>query len=250
MDKPATKGVEGARRLRGHDPEETRRNIIEVAMREFAENGLAGARIDEIAERTRSSKRMIYYYFTDKEGLYLRCLEEAYRVVRSGETRLKLEHLAPLEGLRRLVEFTFDHHNSHPDFIRMVMIENVHRADYLKRSQAIRQLNATAIDNLARLYERGLADGSFRAGLKPLDLHWQISALCFFNVSNRATFGAIFGVKLGSAREQQQRRAQVVDLITAYVRTPQAEAPPSRRARRGLRQETEATLPGGKTAGG
>jgi AcrR family transcriptional regulator len=191
-------------------------------MREFAANGLAGARIDEIAERTLSSKRMIYYYFTDKEGLYLRCLEEAYRVVRSGETKLELEHLAPIDGLRRLVEFTFDHHNSHPDFIRMVMNENVHRAEYLRRSDLIENLNATAIDNLARLYARGVADGSFRAGLQPLDLHWHISALCFFNVSNRATFGAIFGVELGSPEEQQVRRQQVVDLITSYVRASPA----------------------------
>src|SRR5690606_22029793 len=125
-------------------PEGTRRNIIEVASNEFALNGLAGARIDEIAEKTRASKRMIYYYFGDKEGLYVSALENAYRVVREGEAELDIESLPPLEGLRRLVGFTFDHHSEHEDFIRMVMIENIHSGRYMERSPALRAVNEAA----------------------------------------------------------------------------------------------------------
>ncbi len=205
------------RASRQHDAENTRRNILDVAMREFAESGLSGARIDVIAAKTASSKRMIYYYFKDKEGLYLHCLEEAYRVVRSGEVELELDHLQPVQALRRLVEFTFDHHASHADFIRMVMIENIHHGAYLAKSEKIQQLNRTAIENLARLYERGVAAKVFRAGLDPLDLHWHISALCFFNVSNRATFGKIFQRNLGSLAAQTERRGQVVEMVLGYV---------------------------------
>ncbi|RYE71671.1 MAG: TetR/AcrR family transcriptional regulator, partial [Hyphomicrobiales bacterium] len=67
----APKAAKSETQVRTQDPEGTRQNIIEVASEEFALNGLSGARIDEIAARTRSSKRMIYYYFGDKEGLYL-----------------------------------------------------------------------------------------------------------------------------------------------------------------------------------
>src|SRR5687767_12895505 len=119
---------------RMQDPVGTKRNIIEVASREFAENGLAGARIDEIAAKTKSSKRMIYYYFGDKEGLYIRVLEAAYSKVRAVEATLNLDDLPPVEALERLVQFTFDHHNSNEDFIRLVMIENIHHAEYLARS--------------------------------------------------------------------------------------------------------------------
>ena len=161
----------------------TQRNIIEVATREFAQNGLSGARVDEIAAKTACSKRMIYYYFGDKEGLYLKVLEEAYRRVRSVESGLDLDHLEPQQALRALVEFTFDHHHSNDDFIRLVMIENIHHGAYLERSSVIQELNAAAIDVLDRLYRRGLDGGLFRSGLTALDLHWQISALCFFNVS-------------------------------------------------------------------
>src|SRR5690606_30271343 len=176
---------------RTQDPEGTRLNIIEVASEEFALNGLSGARIDEIAARTRASKRMIYYYFGDKEGLYLAVLENAYRKVREGEAKLDVGGLAPLDALRRLVEFTFDHHHKHEDFIRMVMIENIHHAEFLEKSQVIRQLNVTAIGTIETIYERGVKEGLFRPGLDPVELHWLISALCFFNVSNRATFSRL-----------------------------------------------------------
>ena len=202
---------------RTQDPEGTRLNIIDVASEEFALNGLSGARIDEIAAKTRASKRMIYYYFGDKEGLYLAVLENAYRKVREGEAKLDIDGLSPLDALRRLVEFTFDHHHKHEDFIRMVMIENIHHAEYLEKSQVIRQLNVTAIGTIETLYERGVKEGLFRRGLDPLELHWQISALCFFNVSNRATFSRLFGRDLSSARAQASLKRNAVDMVLRHI---------------------------------
>jgi AcrR family transcriptional regulator len=205
---------------RTQDPEGTRQNIIEVASEEFALNGLSGARIDEIAAKTRSSKRMIYYYFGDKEGLYLSALENAYRRVREGESRLDIEGLGPLEALRRLVEFTFDHHHEHEHFIRMVMIENIHHGEYLERSKVIRDLNVTAIGTIETLYARGVADGLFREGIDAIELHWQISALCFFNVSNRATFSHLFGRDFGADTAQAALRRNAVDMVVRYVVRP------------------------------
>jgi AcrR family transcriptional regulator len=205
---------------RAQDPEGRQRDILEIASEEFALNGLSGARIDEIAARTRSSKRMIYYYFGDKEGLYLRALENAYRRVREGEAQLDTEDLPALQALARLVEFTFDHHHQHEEFIRMVMIENIHHGQYLDRSDVIRDLNATAIDHIARIYERGVADGVFREGIDPLELHWQVSALCFFNVSNRATFSKIFGRELGSDHMLARLRRNAVDMVMRFVVHP------------------------------
>lgn len=202
---------------RQQDPEGTRQNIIEVASQEFALNGLSGARIDEIAAKTRSSKRMIYYYFGDKEGLYLSALESAYRQVREGEAKLDIAGLSSVEGLKRLVEFTFDHHHQHEDFIRMVMIENIHHGEYLERSDVISGLNVTAIDHIASIYRRGVEEGVFRPGLDPLELHWQVSALCFFNVSNRATFSRIFGRDIGTAEEQAKLRENAVEMVLRFV---------------------------------
>jgi AcrR family transcriptional regulator len=206
--------------VRTQDPEGVRRNILEIASEEFALNGLSGARIDEIAARTRTSKRMIYYYFTDKEGLYLAALENAYRMVREGESKLDVEGLSPTEALKKLVEFTFDHHHRHEDFIRMVMIENIHHGDFLERSKAIRQLNISAIDTIESVYKRGVTEGTFRGGLDPIELHWQVSALCFFNVSNRATFSKIFGRDFGSTKALASLRNNAVEMVLRYVASP------------------------------
>ncbi|MEO3997443.1 TetR/AcrR family transcriptional regulator [Mesorhizobium sp. CAU 1732] len=202
---------------RSQDPEGTRRDILETASREFALNGLSGARIDEIAARTKSSKRMIYYYFGDKEGLYLRALENAYQQVRQGESALDTEGLSPSDALRRLVEFTFDHHHEHEEFIRMVMIENIHHGEYIDKSDVIRDLNVTAIDHIAEIYRRGVAEGVFRAGLDPVELHWQVSALCFFNVSNRATFSKIFERDIGTPAMLERLKDNSVEMILRFV---------------------------------
>ena len=199
------------------DPDTVKSDILRVAGEVFARQGLSGARVDEIAARTETSKRMIYYYLGDKEGLYLRALEEAYKGVRARETELDLAGLSPVEALRRVVEFTFDHHREHPEFIRMVMIENIHDGAYLDRSETIRELNKGAIGKLEEIIDRGCNEGIFRPGTDPLVVHWQISALSFFNVSNRPTFTRIFGDDLARETGQARLREAAVQSVIRPV---------------------------------
>jgi AcrR family transcriptional regulator len=208
--------VRGAGRT--NDPERTMANILQAAQQEFAEKGLAGARIDEIADATHTSKRMIYYYFGSKEGLYLKVLEASYEEMRSQESQLRLEDLEPLKALKQLVEYTFDHHWSSQSYIRLVMAENMNRGQYLAQSSAIQDLNVPAISAIQTLYKRGVESGVFRPGLDALDIHASISALTFFNVSNRHTFGLIFKVDTDNKRWLKQRRANVVDMVERYLR--------------------------------
>ena len=181
-----------AQPARTNDPARTMANILEVATREFSDKGLAGARIDEIAAATRTSKRMIYYYFESKEGLYVAVLEEAYRRMRAIEAELHLEDLPPEDALRKLVGFTVDYQLANPDFIRLVMTENIHRGEFLAQSRRSRNSTCRPSKALRRVYERGVAGGVFRIGLDPIDLHMSISALSVFNVANRHTFALIF----------------------------------------------------------
>lgn len=203
---------------RTNDPERTMADIIEVATREFAEKGLAGARIDVIAEAMRTSKRMIYYYFGSKEGLYVAVLEEAYRRIRAIESDLHLDDLAPEDALRKLVGFTVDYQLANPDFIRLVMNENMYRGEFLAQSKAIQKLNVPAIDAVRRVYERGLAAGVFRSGIDPVDLHMSISALSVFNVANKHTFALIFKRDLDSPAAIVRRRDSIVEMIVRFVR--------------------------------
>ena len=203
---------------RTNDPERTRADIIEVATREFSEKGLAGARIDLIAEAMRTSKRMIYYYFGSKEGLYIAVLEEAYSRMRSIEASLHLEDLAPEDALRKLVGFTVDYQRAHPEFIRLVMNENMHRGEYLARSRTIQRLNVPAIEGLRKVIERGQRQGVFRSGIDPLDLHMSISALSVFNVANRHTFSLIFKRDLEASAAIVARRDSIIEMIVRFVR--------------------------------
>lgn len=208
----ASAGVRG----RPNDPDRTKADILAVATHEFSEKGLSGARIDEIAERTHTSKRMIYYYYGSKEGLYRAVLEACYRRIRTVEKQVDIEGKPPLEALAELVQFTFDHHNQNEDFIRLVMVENIHHGANI--ALLPRDINESAIDNLTSICRRGVADGVIRADIEPLDLHMSISALCFFNVSNRHTFSTIFNVDMTSQAATAKRRQQVTDLILRYAK--------------------------------
>ena len=202
---------------RTNDPARTMAEILAVATHEFADKGLTGARIDAIAAATRTSKRMIYYYFGSKDGLYLAVLEEAYRRMRAIESDLHLGDLPPVEALQKLVAFTYDHHRDNEDFIRLVMNENIQRGDYLRQSQSIQQLNTQAIESVRDVYDRGVAQGVFRAGLDPVDIHSAISAFTFFNVSNRHTFGLIFQDRHSQDKANTLKRVHVVELILRFV---------------------------------
>lgn len=218
FEKPEPIALEVAKETgRTNDPARTMAEILTVATHEFADKGLTGARIDEIAAATRTSKRMIYYYFGSKDGLYLAVLEEAYRRMRAIESDLHLDDLPPVQALQKLVEFTYDHHRDNEDFIRLVMSENIQRGDYLRQSQSIQQLNSNAIQSVRAVYDRGVGQGVFRPGLDPVDIHSAISAFTFFNVSNRHTFGLIFQDRASLDKANTLKREHVVDLILRFV---------------------------------
>jgi AcrR family transcriptional regulator len=202
---------------RTNDPVRTMTGIMDVATREFASKGLSGARIDAIAKATRTSKRMIYYYYGSKEGLYIAVLEMAYRRMGQIESELYLDELEPRQALRALVEFTFDNHSGNEDYIRLVMNENMERGAYLSQSTAIPETTVPALLATQRLYERGVKLGVFRAGLDPVDIHASISALAFFNVSNQHTFGLIFKDRGKRAVAAELRRSSITDMVLRFV---------------------------------
>jgi AcrR family transcriptional regulator len=199
------------------DPDRTRGEILDVATNEFATHGFAGARVDEIAARTRTTKRMIYYYFESKEGLFVAVLERAYGTIRRAEQSVDVEDLDPAAAIRRLAELTFDHHESHPDFIRLVSIENIHHGEHMTKSATLRNLNSPAIELIQRIIERGYASGAFRRPVQAIDLHVMISAFCVFRIANRHTFGAIFDHDLTDPALRDGYRRMLGDMVVGYL---------------------------------
>ena len=189
--------------------------IIDIATQEFVEKGLAGARIDEIAGK--ATKRKIYYYFGGKDELYRAVLERAYRRVRDSEGGVDIEQGSALEALRRLIEHDVRYHSQHPELVRLVMNENIHRAEHLKQIENMPEANRKVVAMLTRLIERGEAEGTFRTGIDPIKLHMNMTALSFYNVSNQFTFSHNFGLDMSSPEAVEQRAREVADIITAWV---------------------------------
>ncbi|HET9146568.1 MAG TPA: TetR/AcrR family transcriptional regulator [Acetobacteraceae bacterium] len=203
---------------RKRDAGKTRLDIIEAATAEFAASGLSGARVDAIAARTRTTKRMIYYYFGSKEGLYEAVLAKAYGGIRDVESRLADAVGDPEAAMRQLIEASFDYHAANPEFIRLVMIENIHNAEYISASNDIKKRNDVAITTLADLLRRGHAMGIFKVRAEPIDIHMMISSLCFYRVSNRYTFEALFSCDLNDPGVRSRHRRMVVETVIRYLR--------------------------------
>jgi AcrR family transcriptional regulator len=224
-------GETAAERVR--DRERTRTQILDVATAEFAAHGYSGARVDEIAALTKTTKRMIYYYFGGKKQLYLAALERAYARIRAAEREVDVAHLDPVTALRRIAEITFDHHESHPDFIRLVCVENVHQGEHIRELASLVDLNTPVIQLLDELLKRGRANGLFRSDVDAIDVHMMISSFCFFRVANRYTFGAIFGRDLVDPRDRARYRRMLGDFVVRYLTDEPAVATPTpRRPRR------------------
>jgi AcrR family transcriptional regulator len=203
---------------RRNDPERTKQDILAVATKEFADHGLSGARVDAIAARTRTTKRAIYYYFGSKESLYVAVLEKAYGDIRRVESGMHLEDLEPEAAIRKLIEFTITYHEENPDFARLISIENIHRAEHLAASVSIQNLNVAIIKTIEDIVRRGRQQGIFRLDADPVDLHMLISSFCFFRVSNRYTFGAIFQQDFSDPEYLEKHKRMIGDAVLSWLK--------------------------------
>ena len=196
----------------------TQAAILSAATTEFAQHGLGGARVDRIAARAKTNKRMLYYYFGNKEGLFLAVLESTYARIRAAETQLSLLDVEPAESVRRLVEFTWNYYLAHPEFLTLLNSENLHRGRHLKRSRNVRAMNSPVIETLAEVLARGVRRGEFRSGVDALQLYISIAALSYFYLGNHYTLSAVFGRDLAADRARRARLAHMTEMVIGYLR--------------------------------
>jgi AcrR family transcriptional regulator len=202
---------------RGRDADRSRDAILAAARDEFAEHGLGGARVERIAERAALNKRLIYYYFENKDSLFSAVLEDTYLNIREAEKRLHLTDLTPADAVRKLTEFTWTYYLEHPEFLTLLNSENLHRARHLDGSARVRELNSPLVQTLAEILERGRRDGSFRGGVDPVQLYISIAGLSYFYLSNNHTLSAIFGRNLMAPKARSERLSHICDVILGYV---------------------------------
>ena len=208
---------EVVRRNHRRDPARNQERILGAATEEFSRYGLGGARVDRIATRAGANKRMLYYYYGNKEALFLAALESRYAHIRRAEQGLRLGDLGPVEGVRRLIAFTWNYYLKHPEFLRLLNSENLHRARHLRRSRQIAAMHSPLVAMLKDLLERGARDKQFRNGIDPVQLYISIAALGYFYLSNRHTLSTIFERDLLSARNRSDRLKHMTELVLGYL---------------------------------
>lgn len=204
--------------VRKRDRDRSQREILEYAIQEFAENGLSGSSVETIAERAGVTKRLVFYYFKTKEGLFTAALEASYAKMRKAEQELNLDNLEPQLAIRRLAEFTFDFDNANPEFVRLVLTENIHRGRHMSRSIKAKAMTRPIIDQIERLLDRGVRAGVFRPSIDATELHMTLSALCFFSVGNRHTFEPQFNYDMTTRKAKAARKREIAEIIWRYVR--------------------------------
>jgi len=196
----------------------TRSRILDAAFLEFANHGLAGARVDEIAARAGANKRMLYAHFGSKEALWLEVLEATYTAKRAEERAVEVADLPPREAMARLVAFNLRYVARHPEFLAILHQENLHRAAYLASSARVQALYSPLLETLRGVLARGEAAGSFRPGVDPLQLYVSILGLSHFYLANRFTLSTIFGAALDTEAALAEREAHIIAVVLGYLR--------------------------------
>jgi AcrR family transcriptional regulator len=219
-------------KIRRRDAVATRGRILEAARQEFAARGLTDARIEDVAERAGANRRMIYYYFGSKDGLYLAALESVYAQLMDEERKIDVDKLHPVQAITELVRLKIDHYTQHPEFIAFLNMENLYRAEHLKHSKRITDFKAPFTEIIARVLERGQRSGLFRRDVDPIDLYISICALGYLYFSNQYTLGVIFGRDLITAAALQQRKTSIADMIVSYLTRLDGATPTARTARK------------------
>jgi TetR/AcrR family transcriptional regulator len=200
------------------NPEATQRKLLTAARREFAQNGLAGARVDEIAARAGVNKQLVYHYFGDKDALYLAVLEWVYEEIREQERKLNLEGLPPEQAIKKLIEASFDHLAAHPDFIVLLNDENRGGARHVRGSKRLEAMHSPLVSMVSKILGDGVRAGIFRRGINPVHLYISIAGLSYFFFSNTPTLSAIFGKDFSGTAAKRARRRHVVDLVMQSLR--------------------------------
>ncbi|CNH51477.1 TetR family transcriptional regulator [Yersinia massiliensis] len=210
--------TEDRKTIRKRDAAQSQMRILAAATQEFSQKGFDGARVEQIATQADINKQLIYHYFKNKDELFTRVLEDAYRNIREQEAALQLDHLPANKAILELVDFTWRYYLAHPEFIRLLSSENQQKARHLQQSKSIDDINLSWRGISQTLIERGEREKTIKAGIDAMQLNISISALGFFYLINNATLSIVYQQDLFTPEALEKRLAVMKDTIACWIK--------------------------------
>lgn len=194
----------------------TREKILEVAEAHFAEKGFFGARVDEIADSADINKRMLYAHFGSKEGLYTAALVKTYKRLAEFEKQFIIKGIDPVASIRNIVLTSFRFLSQNPNFVRMLMWENLNTAKSVPRDELAR-LKEPSLEYMREQIRRGKEQGIFRADADEFHTVFSLMNLCFSYFSNIHTMSAMLSRDMTADEEVTSRAEYISDIIIKYL---------------------------------
>ncbi|MFY9843747.1 MAG: TetR/AcrR family transcriptional regulator [Terriglobales bacterium] len=198
-------------------PEESRSSILNAAVAEFAEHGIAGARTDAIARAAHVNKALLYYYFKDKDALYEAVLDHVFSGLRARVMPVLESELPPRQKMLEYLGTYFDYIAANPRFPRVVQGEWVRSGAGTARMQRVAKKYFLPIfEKLVGVLREGIAAGEFRA-VNPMDFLPSIAAVIVFYFTAAPLMKMLMNVDPLSEKRIRERRAFVLDFISAAL---------------------------------
>ena len=206
------------REFKPRDAESAQKALLEAAMVEFSQYGMEGANIERIAKACDLNKRMVYYYFATKEGLYLKTLAHAFRAIREAERKIPVSLDKPVESLMTAIDSIFKYYVENPVFVSLISMENLSGGKYAGEIMNDRLSSAFTVGLFKRIVDAGVAKGIFRRGINTSALYLSIASLGFMYVANRHTLRITFNRNVSERSEIEIRRRIIQEMILNFVK--------------------------------
>jgi len=206
-------------------PEESRAAILQAAAHEFAEHGIAGARTDAIAREAHVNKALLYYYFKDKETLYGAVLENAFSGLKSTVFNVLDGALAPKDKILAYVGAYFDFIASNPLYPRLMQREmmRAREGETQHFDKLVKAYIQPIFMRVSQVLQEGIGRGEFRP-VKPEHFVPSIVAMIVFYFSSAPMMQRIVGFNPLAPQRVAERRASVLDFVSAALFQPQPSA--------------------------
>ena len=199
------------------DPERVRADILRAATTVFVDHGFAGARIDEIARQTQTTKRMIYYYYESKDALFRAVINATFEQFWHEEQQLQVPVDDPIGALRIWSEYRFTHYAQHGDLLRLCATEDSRVAEYISPSVTVFEAVSPRNDLLSQILQRGVAAGVFRSDMDALEVGILSASYAAFHSVFRGTVLTLYSRDLLDADRLEHAQRIAGDMMVATL---------------------------------